>query len=118
MPETIPIVLPSPCCRSLVTYCASNSSCGSLRHAGRIIKDFPRKEIKLTSKWGATFTAESTEMDMRRDACRGACKGSLARLGVDYLDMLIFRGPPKDAYGTTIEQAVESMKVGGPEHVL
>jgi len=57
-------------------------------------------------------------MDMRRDACREACEGSLARLGVDYLDMMIFRGPPKDAYGTTIEQAVESMKVGGPEHVL
>jgi len=99
-------------------HTSSNFSSGSLRHAGRVLKDYSRKQIKITSKWGAVFTAEGIKMDMRRDACREACEGSLARLGVDYLDMMIFRGPPKDPYGTTIEQAVESMKVGGPEHVM
>ena len=52
------------------------------------------------------------------EACREQCEGSLKRMGVDHLDMFIFRGPPKDEYGTTIEQCVENMKVPFPSTVL
>ncbi len=76
-----------------------------------MIKDFPRDKIKITSKWGAKFTPQGLTKDLRMEACREQCEGSLKRMGVDYLDMFIFRGPPKDEYGTTMEQCVENMKV-------
>ena len=85
------------------------------RHAGRVIKDFPRDKVKITSKWGAKFTAQGLTKDLRMEACREQCEGSLKRLGVDCLDMFIFRGPPKDDHGTTIEQCVENMKVLTPQ---
>ncbi|CAL5221861.1 g4122 [Coccomyxa viridis] len=78
---------------------------------GRVIKDFRRDKIKITSKWGAKFTPQGLSKDLRMEACREQCEGSLKRMGVDHLDMFIFRGPPKDEYGTTIEQCVENMKV-------
>lgn len=76
-----------------------------------MIKDFPRDKIKITSKWGAKFGAQGIIKDMSMATCREQCEGSLQRLGVDYLDMFIYRGPPKDDHGTTIEQCVENMKV-------
>ncbi len=44
-------------------------------------------------------------------SCREQCEASLKRLGVDYLDLFIFRGPFKDDHGTTVEQCTENMKV-------
>lgn len=92
--------------------CLCQQHYSSLTHsAGKVIKDFSRQELKITSKWGPIFKGEGLTRDMRAAACREAVEGSLKRLGVDYLDMLIFRGPANDPHGTTIEQCVEGMKV-------
>ncbi|CAL5221860.1 g4121 [Coccomyxa viridis] len=78
---------------------------------GRVIKDFPRDKVKIASKWGPLWTAEGLSADMSMASCREQCEASLKRLGVDYLDLYIFRGPFKDKHGTTVEQCVENMKV-------
>ena len=79
--------------------------------AGRVIKDFPRDRIKITSKWGPIFGAEGHSSDMRPAHARASCEASLKRLGTDYLDMMIFRGPAKDPHGTPIEDCIEGMAV-------
>lgn len=76
-----------------------------------MIKDFPRDKVKIASKWGPLWTAEGLSADMSMASCREQCEASLKRLGVDYLDLYIFRGPFKDKHGTTVEQCVENMKV-------
>ena len=78
-----------------------------------MIKDFPRDKLKITSKWGPLWTAKGLSRDMSMESCREQCEGSLKRLGVDYLDMFIFRGPPKAEHGFTLEPCVENMKVVG-----
>ena len=100
------------CITLYVTRRSISASCAL--YTGRVIKDFPRDKVKITSKWGAKFTAQGLTKDMSMAACREQCEGSLQRLGVDYLDMYIYRGPPKDDHGTTIEQCVENMKVSIP----
>ena len=79
--------------------------------AGRVIKDFPRDRIKITSKWGPIFGAEGHSSDMRPAHARASCEASLKRLGTDYLDMMIFRGPARDPHGTPIEDCIKGMAV-------
>ena len=62
--------------------------------AGSVIKDFPRERVKITTKWGPDWVDGQLKHDGSRDQCRAQCFGSLKRLGVKYLDMFIFRGPP------------------------
>ena len=84
------------------------------------MKDFPRDRIKITSKWGPIFSAEGHSCDMRAAHARASCEASLQRLGTDYLDMMIFRGPAKDPHGTSIEDCLKGMAVWtamhAPEH--
>ena len=49
---------------------------------------------------------------MRGAHARASCEASLKRLGTDYLDMMIFRGPARDPHGTTIEDCIKGMAVG------
>ena len=79
--------------------------------AGRVIKDFPRDKIRITSKWGPIFSAGGHSCDMRPAHARASCEASLKRLGTDYLDMMIFRGPAKDPHGTPIEECIKGMAV-------
>ena len=79
--------------------------------AGRVLKDFPRDKIKITSKWGPIFGAEGHSSDMRPAHARASCEASLKRLGTDYLDMMIFRGPARDPHGTPIEDCIKGMAV-------
>jgi aryl-alcohol dehydrogenase-like predicted oxidoreductase len=82
---------------------------GCLLAAGSVIKDFPRERVKITTKWGPSWVDGQLKHDGSRDNCRAACFGSLKRLGVKYLDIFIFRGPP--APNTPWEDTVRYMKV-------
>ncbi|EIE19339.1 aldo/keto reductase [Coccomyxa subellipsoidea C-169] len=75
---------------------------------GSVIKEFPRERVKITTKWGPTWRDGQLKHDGSREHCRAECFSSLKRLGVDYLDMFIFRGPP-DA-NTPWEDTIQFMK--------
>ena len=56
--------------------------------AGRVIKDFPRDKIKITSPSGAPSSRPRARCskDLRMDRPAGLqCEGSLKRMGVDYI---------------------------------
>lgn len=75
-----------------------------------MIKDFPRDNIKISTKWGPNWVDGQLKMDGSREGCRAACFGSMKRLGVEYLDLFIFRG-----HGATKtvpwEETIGAMKV-------
>ena len=83
--------------------------CRSCMHAGRVIKDYPRDRVQITTKFGVGFGPSGEfRFDYSAAAARAACEGSLERLGVDYLDMFLMRGPCKGAGG--LVEAVTAMK--------
>lgn len=60
--------------------------------AGSVIRNFPRERVKISTKWGVTSVDGQLMPDTSREACRAACFGSMKRLGLDYIDLFIFRG--------------------------
>jgi len=75
-----------------------------------VIKDYPREQIKITSKWGPMHTENGIFLDLSRKHCREACEDSLKRMGVDYIDLFIMRGSGPDP-NTPIEESIKAMKV-------
>jgi diketogulonate reductase-like aldo/keto reductase len=65
---------------------------------GQAIKDFDRKKLFLVSKVYA--------QNLHRDGISKAIKGSLARLGTDYLDLYLMHRYPGD---TMLEECVQAM---------
>jgi aryl-alcohol dehydrogenase-like predicted oxidoreductase len=77
-----------------------------------VIKHYPRERIQITTKWGASWSPEGQLVrDLSRSACREAVEGSLKRLGLDYVDMLVLRGPAMDPKNTPFEETIGAMKV-------
>lgn len=81
---------------------------------GRVIKHYPREHIKISTKWGPMFGpngfGDKMSFDLSPAACRAACEGSLKRLGVDYIDLWVLRGPSNDP-NTPFEETIKAMKV-------
>ena len=85
-------------------------TCGRLHAlAGRVIKNYPRERVKITTKFGVNFGPNGEFLfDYSAAAARAAVEGSLKRLGVDYLDMFLMRGPCKGKGG--LVEAMTAMK--------
>lgn len=76
---------------------------------GRVIKHFPRKKVKISTKWGPMFKPDGTLFqDFSAPACRAACEGSLKRMGIDYIDLWVLRGPCRGE--GVLEEAITAMK--------
>lgn len=66
--------------------------------------------MKISTKWGATSVDGQLRPDSSREACRAACFGSMKRLGVDYIDLFIFRGLGR-SLEMPIKETIRYMKV-------
>ena len=78
--------------------------------AGRVVAHFPREKVFISTKWGPMFKPDGTMFqDFSPEGCRTACEGSLKRLGVDYIDLWVMRGPCRGE--GALEAAVRTMKV-------
>ena len=81
----------------------------ALYFAGKAIKEIPRDQVFLASKWGPmmddkhNFTHSGSA-----DYARKSLQVSLKNLGVDFIDLYILRS--KDA-NTPIEESVRGMAV-------
>lgn len=76
---------------------------------------FPRNRVFISTKWGPMFKPDGQmSLDFSPEACRAACEGSLKRLGVDYIDLWVMRGPCRGE--GALEAAVRTMKVRRRAH--
>lgn len=77
--------------------------------AGKAIKDIPRDEVIIASKWGPMIDGKHNfTHDGSPAYARKALQLSLKNLGVDYIDLYILRS--KDAK-VPIEESVKAMAV-------
>ena len=74
------------------------------------MKHFPRDKVFISTKWGPMFKPDGQMyQDFSPEGCRAACEGRLKRLGVDYIDLWVMRGPCRG--DGALEAAVKTMKV-------
>ena len=82
--------------------------------AGKAIKDTPRDQVIIASKWGVMKDEEGKyTQDNSAAYARKSLEGSLKRLGVDYIDLYIMRSWD---HKTPIEESVKGMAVSSATH--
>ena len=82
--------------------------------AGKAIKDIPRDQVVIASKWGVMKDEQGKyTQDNTADYARKSLEGSLKRLGVDYIDLYIMRSWD---HKTPIEESVKGMAVSSASH--
>ena len=80
-----------------------------LQCAGKAIKDTPRDQVIIASKWGVMKDEEGKyTQDNSAAYARKSLEGSLKRLGVDYIDLYIMRSWD---HKTPIEESIKGMAV-------
>jgi len=76
---------------------------------GKAIKDIPRDQVVIASKWGVMKDDKGNyTQDNSAAYARKSLEGSLKRLGVDYIDLYIMRSWD---HKTPIEEAIKGMAV-------
>ncbi len=76
---------------------------------GKAIKDIPRDQVVIASKWGVMKDEQGKyTQDNSAAYARKSLEGSLKRLGVDYIDLYIMRSWD---HKTPIEEAISGMAV-------
>ena len=75
---------------------------------GKAIAGLDRASLQICTKWGVYIGAEGMKLDGSRAHCLEACDASLARLGVDYIDLYyLHRRDP----AVPIAESAAAMKV-------
>lgn len=74
---------------------------------GKAIKDIPRDQVVIASKWGVMKDEQGKyTQDNSAAYARKSLEGSLKRLGVDYIDLYVMRSWD---HKTPIEEAIKGM---------
>ena len=80
-----------------------------MSYTGKAIKDIPRHQVVIASKWGVMKDEQGKyTQDNSAAYARKSLEGSLKRLGVDYIDLYIMRSWD---HKTPIEEAIRGMAV-------
>jgi len=97
--------LPSWHCRLLSAFL----TVVCMSYTGKAIKDIPRDQVVIASKWGVMKDEKGNyTQDNSAAYARKSLEGSLKRLGVDYIDLYIMRSWD---HKTPIEEAIRGMAV-------
>ncbi|KAK9808347.1 hypothetical protein WJX73_004851 [Symbiochloris irregularis] len=73
---------------------------------GKAIKGFPREKVIIKSLWGPDLSTGQFKFDISREAAHRTIDAELQRLGVDYLDLWVYRNIGK---GEGWEEAITAM---------
>lgn len=76
--------------------------------AGKAIKGIPREKVIIKSLFGPDISSGKLNWDVSREAVHKTIDTELQRLGVDYIDIWIYRNIGK---GEGWEGAIEAMSV-------
>lgn len=77
--------------------------------AGKAIKDVPREQVVIASKWGPMLDEKHNfSFSGSAEYARKALQISLKDLGIGYIDLLILRSKERN---TPIEESVRGMAV-------
>lgn len=69
--------------------CQDQKAC--LTTAGKAIKGYPRDKVIIKSLWGPDLSTGQFKMDISPEAVHKTIDAQLQRLGVDYLDLWVYR---------------------------